>query len=103
MNLLIRYILLSIVLCLFFLATSLHAQSVAINNTNSLPDPSALLDLSSSYKGLLIPRVNLINTTDPVTISSPARGLLVYNLGANIQAGFYYNAGTPGLPDWTIF
>ncbi len=65
--------------------TFLFAQ-VGINNDNSLPDPSAMLDVKSQTKGLLAPRVALsaINVSDP--IQSPALGLLVFNT---------VNAGTP--------
>ncbi|ASW76136.1 hypothetical protein IQ37_06030 [Chryseobacterium piperi] len=54
-----------------------YAQ-VGINTTT--PDPSAVLDIRHSNKGLLIPRVNLVNKTDLITIPNPANGLLVYNL-----------------------
>jgi hypothetical protein len=34
------------------------AQGVAINSDNSAPDPSAMLDMKSLDKRLLVPRVN---------------------------------------------
>ncbi|NML71775.1 hypothetical protein HHL23_18520 [Chryseobacterium sp. RP-3-3] len=46
------------------------------------PDPSAMLDVVASDKGLLIPRVALTSATDQITVPSPAVGLLVYNTGA---------------------
>lgn len=49
---------------------------VGINTTT--PHPSALLDLNSSNKGLLLPRVPLLSTTDVATIPNPASGLMVY-------------------------
>ena len=56
------------------------------------PDASAKLDVSSSNKGFLPPRVTLTSATDVSTISSPAIGLLVYNTGNNngLAAGYYY-------------
>ena len=56
------------------------------------PDASAKLDVSSSNKGFLPPRVTLTSTTDVSTISSPATGLLVYNTGNNagLSAGYYF-------------
>lgn len=59
------------------------------------PDASAILDIVSSDKGLLIPRVILtVDLTSQSPVTSPATGLLVYNTGSNQQAGFYYWSGT---------
>ncbi len=71
-------------------------QNVAINSDSSLPHPSAMLDIKSSNKGLLPPRVGLISITDITTIASPATGLLVYNTNSSILNGsgsgyYYYN------------
>ncbi|KPE51203.1 hypothetical protein [Chryseobacterium indologenes] len=46
------------------------------------PDPSSVLDLSSSDKGLLIPRVNLssINDTSVIPVTVADQGILIYNL-----------------------
>jgi uncharacterized protein (TIGR02145 family) len=52
------------------LTFNLLAQSVGINATGSLPESSALLDLSSTNKGFLITRVDTAN------IVSPAFGLM---------------------------
>ncbi len=46
----------------------------------STPDNSAALDVSSSTKGLLIPRMT---TTQRNAIASPADGLLIYNITTN--------------------
>ncbi|MES2591883.1 MAG: tail fiber domain-containing protein [Bacteroidota bacterium] len=63
--------------------TSVFAQNnVGIGIIN--PDPSALLDLTSTNKGLLIPRV-----ADTASISTPATGLLIYLTTNNIF--YYYN------------
>ncbi len=75
---------------LFFclLSFGLYAQT-GIGTTT--PDASAKLDVSSTNKGFLPPRVTLTSTTDASTIASPAEGLLVYNLGSvGLQAGYYY-------------
>lgn len=65
----------------------LSAQGVGIGTQN--PDNSALLELDVSgimpKKGLLLPKVNLLNKTDQVTIVNPAKGLLAYNL-ANTES-----------------
>lgn len=56
------------------------------------PASSAMLDITSSNKGLLIPRIALASTTDITTITSPANGLLIWNngLGGVSAAGFYF-------------
>jgi hypothetical protein len=59
------------------------------------PNPSAKLDVFSTDKGFLPPRVTLTSVTDAATIPSPATGLLVYNVGsAGLQAGYYYWNGS---------
>src|SRR5688572_8456349 len=72
------------------------AQNVAINEDGSTPHASAMLEVKSNNKGLLIPRVALTGTLDNSTISSPLASLLIYNT-ANagsgntlVQPGFYY-------------
>ncbi|MEO6718806.1 MAG: hypothetical protein ABIN67_00530 [Ferruginibacter sp.] len=66
-----------IFISLFFLKTAgAFAQSVGINEDGSVPDPSALLDVKSSAKGLLIPR---LTSAERTSIANPAIGLLVYD------------------------
>ncbi len=80
-----------------------YSQNVGISPTGAAPpDNSAGLDVDFTNKGLLIPRVALTSASDAVTISSPATSLLVYNTGAGglSPSGYYYNAGTPGVPNW---
>ncbi len=62
----------------------LHAQQVGINNSS--PDPSAVLDIQSSNKGLLIPRMT---KTERAAIANAANGLMVYQSGPD-SIGFYY-------------
>ena len=85
---------------IFALAGIANAQSVGINSDGSTPDASAMLDVKSTTKGLLPPRIALtaINSASPVT--SPAAGLLVYNTATagtapnNVVPGYYYWNGT---------
>jgi hypothetical protein len=81
---------------LLLLATALllgiqsYAQTgVAINTTGADPDNSAMLDVSSTTKGILIPRMTQAQRT---AIASPATGLLVFQTDGS--AGFYYYYGT---------
>lgn len=70
------------------------AQRVGIGTTT--PAASAQLDVSSTNKGLLIPRVSLKSATDVVTIANPAVSLMVYNTNAALASGtgYYYWSGT---------
>jgi hypothetical protein len=84
----------------FPLAGIVNAQSVGINSDGSSPDASAMLDIKSTTKGFLPPRIALtaINSASPVT--TPAAGLLVYNTATagtapnNVVPGYYYWNGT---------
>ncbi|MCF8366551.1 MAG: DUF1566 domain-containing protein [Bacteroidales bacterium] len=75
---------------LLLLGIQSYAQTgVAINNTGNDPDTSAMLDVSSTTKGLLIPRMTEAQRT---AIALPAKGLLVYQ-NDGIE-GFYYYDGS---------
>jgi hypothetical protein len=93
--------------CMLFIALALtvssNAQNVGIG-TNT-PNTSAILDVKSTNKGILIPQVSLTSLTDIVTITTPATGLLVYNTNAGLSGGvgFYYNGGTTGAANWLKF
>ena len=56
-------------------SASMYAQ-VAINTTGNAPDTTAMLDVSSSDKGILIPRMD---STSRTAILQPADGLMVYD------------------------
>ena len=66
------------------LSANLLAQGVAINESGASHDASAVLDVTSTTKGLLIPRMT---ATQLAAISSPATGLLVYQTDGT--TGFY--------------
>ena len=84
-----------------------QTDDFAITSTGSIgigtiaPDSSAALDIKSSTKGFLPPRVTLVSPADAVTIPNPATGLTVYHTGnAALEAGLYTNVGTPTIPSW---
>ena len=87
-----------------FTATNIMAQ-VAINTDGTDPDNSAMLDVKSTAKGLLIPRMT---NAQMVAISSPANGLLVYstdddklyiyNSSDNVFKEVEFGTGTIALP-----
>src|SRR5450631_224574 len=69
-----------------------HSQNIGFGA--NAPDASAALDLTSSNKGLLIPRMNSSSIT---SIPNPAKGLLVYDSAKN---QLLVNMGTAAAPDW---
>jgi hypothetical protein len=97
------YVLLTGILSLGFFST-LRAQNVGVNATGATPDASAMLDISSTTSGVLIPRVALTATNAAGPVTSPAVSLLVYNTATagtepnNVVPGFYYWSGTAWIP-----
>ncbi len=77
-------------------ATVTFSQNVAINTSGAIANPSAILDISSTSAGLLVPRVALTMTTAAGPIAAPATSLLVYNTAtvADVTSGYYYWGGT---------
>ena len=71
---------------IFVLTTNLVAQSVGINNTT--PHNSAILDVKSNTKGMLIPRTS---TTSRNAIANPAKGLILYD---TTTSGFWFYNGS---------
>ena len=59
------------------------------------PDASAVLDVSSTTKGFLMPR---LTDTQRNAIVAPAKGLLIFNITSNQLEN---NTGTPSAPIWT--
>lgn len=66
-----------VILFTLFLPMILDAQNVAINNDGSQADNTALLDVKSTTKGILVPRMT---TTERNAINSPALGLTVFDM-----------------------
>jgi hypothetical protein len=69
-----------------FLPACFYSQNVAINATGAAPVASAMLDITSTNSGLLIPRMT---TAQRTAIASPATGLLVYD--TNLSAFLYFD------------
>lgn len=72
------------------------------------PDKSSAIEIKSTNKGLLIPRIDLKSNTDQTTISNPANSLLVYNTGTTngLTVGYYYwskDETTPANSKWIPF
>ena len=106
MNYSYLFVLKRLLLFLFvFLQSTIYGQNVGINTTGSAPDPSAMLDIEESSKGLLIPRVALSASNSASPITAPATSLLVFNTATagstpnNVTPGYYYWNGS----SWSRF
>ncbi|MCB0534680.1 MAG: hypothetical protein KDD14_20925, partial [Saprospiraceae bacterium] len=88
------FLLLMLLYCFTLLA------QVSINTDNSDPDPSAMLDVKSTDKGMLIPR---ITAAERDAIAAPANGLLVY---VTTDSSFYFYGGNAwakvGRAGWSL-
>jgi len=71
------------ILLIFFPLTFFSQNNVGIGTIT--PDPSALLELADTTKGVLIPRMT---TVQRLAIVNPANGLLVYD--SNFDCFYYY-------------
>jgi len=73
----------SVFIALSVIITCARAQNVGIGTTS--PAASAALDITSTTKGFLLPRMTAVQRT---AIPSPAEGLLVYQ--TDRSRGYYY-------------
>ncbi len=80
-----------LIVCTFF--TIISFSQVGIGTKT--PDPSAILDIESTQRGFLPPRMDSASRDD---ITNPARGLMLYNTTLNC---LQVNDGTPDQPSWT--
>ena len=89
-----------LVVTLLLISSTLFSQA-GINTDGSLPDPSAMLDVKSTNKGLLLPRMTAAQIG---VIENPANGLQVfcttdskiyaYISGSNIWKELLFGTGT---------
>lgn len=75
------------VLCVCTIFQNALSQSVAINTDGSSADNSAILDIKSNIKGVLVPRMSTVERT---AIATPATGLLVFD---NDAVSFWFYNG----------
>ncbi len=82
--------------CFVILLCCSHYSSYAqVGIGTTSPDPSSILHIESTDKGILAPRLTTVQIN---AIVNPANGLLVYNTDLN---EYQFNCATPGTPDWT--
>ena len=78
--------------CVLFM----HVTFAQIGIGTTSPNDNAILDVYSTNKGLLIPRLTLTSTTSFSPLSAHVAGMLVYNTATvgDVTPGFYYNTGS---------
>jgi len=78
----------AIALLILSVSSAFSQNGVAINSTNTAADSHAMLDVSATNKGVLIPRMSQATRTG---ISGAPAGLIVYQ--NDNSTGFYYYDG----------
>lgn len=99
-----RAVFLAAIVLMSLVAEKIYAQQ-GIGTLH--PDKSAVLEMVSTKRGLLIPRIDIPDLTAPAPVTDPAHSLLVFNMGVSgTQEGFYYwsDDGTQtGVGSWILF
>lgn len=80
-----KSLLIILVLTITMASAGYAQQGVAINADGSPPNAKAMLDVKSTTKGLLIPRMT---TTERNNITTPPEGLMVFD--TDIKSFYYY-------------
>ena len=72
------------------------SAQVKIGDNVTTLNANSLLELESTNKGVLFPRVALTGTTDATTVGTQVAGMTVYNTAAtnDVTAGMYTSNGT---------
>jgi len=85
----------SIVLVLFILGFSLTVKAQVGFGTNN-PNKSAVVDLTATNKGFLLPRIALTSTAAAAPLLAHVAGMQVYNTATagDVTPGYYNNDGT---------
>lgn len=78
--------------CTLLLSVQMSYCQIGIGTTR--PDRSSILDVTSSDKGFLLPRMSTLQRD---AIVKPAEGLIIYNLD---EGCIQINSGSSSSPDW---
>lgn len=80
---------------MLFFSISLDAQMKVGDNPTTL-NSNSILEIESTNKGVLLPRLSLSSTTVPSPLSTHLAGMVAYNVAtaADVTPGFYYNDGS---------
>ncbi|MCK5169170.1 MAG: hypothetical protein KAQ75_04750, partial [Bacteroidales bacterium] len=76
----------------------IFAQGVGISEISIVPDASSILELRSTQRGFLAPR---LTTVQRLAIAAPAQGLMVYDVGTSTF--WYFDVGWEEITTQTEF
>jgi hypothetical protein len=96
MKTLIKALFIQVLAILLISNAEAQNQNVSINNTGNPADAAAILDVSSTTKGMLIPRMTTIQRTSITPLGTAQEGLIVYDV---TLSEFWYWDGTQWLPN----
>jgi hypothetical protein len=95
-----KNLIVTVIICL--MTTAAAFSQVGINSDGSSPDASSMLDVKSTVKGILIPRMTTLQRT---SIPAPAEGLIVYDTDLGSLC-FYrlgsWNQALGNLSGWSL-
>jgi len=78
-------------ICTLILLTFTYYSQAQVGFGTPTPDSSAEIEIQSTNKGMLVPRIGLTSSTQKLqTNIDNANSLLIYNNGAVLPTGFYY-------------
>jgi hypothetical protein len=91
-----------LVLCIVLLILAIgnqkiFGQGVGISEVSIVPDGTSILELRSTLRGFLAPRMT---TAARLAIALPAQGLLVYD--TSVKSFWYYDSGWKALPSSSV-
>ena len=89
-----RFSLIIFVLAGLFTNSVLAQVAISSTSPSPTPDGSAILDLQSPDKGVLVPRFALDDASTAAPVTNPHIGLLIYNSGGVEVDGFYFWDGS---------
>ena len=86
----------NILLPLIIMVSSLISAQVKIGDNVGTINANSILELESTNKGVLFPRVSLTGTTDATTVGTQVAGMTVYNTAttSDVSPGMYTNSGS---------
>ena len=90
-----RFLLIPVIILFSGLTEPTVAQLKVTDGAVMTIDANSLLELESTSRGLLIPRMAINNLSLPAPLTAPVpTGMLVYSTGGTVTNGFYYWTGT---------
>lgn len=80
--------------CICVATVGTQAQVKIGNNPNTI-NPNSILELETTNKGILLPRIALNSTTQATPMTAHVAGITVYNIATvnDVSPGYYYNDG----------